>query len=889
VAGKAIATIKIDNNLEQASKDLKKFGTVSVSERKRIQKFQEAFKGQQIDKFIDKNRRLGAAVRATSSPIESIIAQQKALERQTQNLIKKGLDPQDESVRRLTTEYDRLTQELKKNETQQKANELAVKGATVALQAIAAAAAAATAAAIASTIAIGKQGDQLAKTSAKIGVGVEALQELSFAAERSGLPANNLGGIFQKLNRNIGDLQAGTGTLTTFLKKSDEALLEQLKTTTDSEEAFNILIDAIAKAPTQFDKAALSQAAFGRSGQDIINFANQGSTEIARLRQEAADYGLISEEVARKGEEFVDSQRNLEQAATGLRAIFASGLLPIFTKFFNKLAEFIADTDQVKKVLETLLIALAGVTGGLVAFLAVTKGAAAIGALATAFKLLTAAIAANPLGVLAFVITAVLIPAIILLIKNWDKVSIFIQENVEILKERFALFGENVKTVWTLATNALIILFISLGKAIIDNVFNGLSKVIELATKIPFVGEKFEGVASQVDSLKESFDQAADGARNSLAEAIKTSFENRNQIAATTRENIANIRAEADARREELEKLKAENTASAEAQVQLVEETENKTTEIVTTKLKERLEGLNNAEAQARLESVAAFDEFLKARLDQEQIAGEERILFLQEELLRIQELENISNEERLAARIAVEQLITEETKKQNEERAKQLQDYKNTAFSVFGKINEIVNLSAANDKAAVESSFAKRKETIEKNVVDEEERKKALENLEKEKAKKIYDIELGLFNAQKVASVASIAINTAEAVTKAFAQLGPIGGPVAAGIIGAIGVAQAGLVVSQAPPPPPTAQTGTPLGGLTIPDSGRSSRADNVGVLASPGETVRVTPRGESPVESQRIIIRIEEKTIFDVVNRGIENGEIPITTDNIQGGIGA
>ena len=61
------------------------------------------------------------------------------------------------------------------------------------------------------------------------------------------------------------------------------------------------------------------------------------------------------------------------------------------------------------------------------------------------------------------------------------------------------------------------------------------------------------------------------------------------------------------------------------------------------------------------------------------------------------------------------------------------------------------------------------------------------------------------------------------------------------------------------------------------------TARADNTSVSVSPGENVSVTPRGEGG-NSQNIIVQIDRDVIFDIMNDGVESGDIRITTDNIQ-----
>jgi hypothetical protein len=80
----------------------------------------------------------------------------------------------------------------------------------------------------------------------------------------------------------------------------------------------------------------------------------------------------------------------------------------------------------------------------------------------------------------------------------------------------------------------------------------------------------------------------------------------------------------------------------------------------------------------------------------------------------------------------------------------------------------------------------------------------------------------------QKAANVAQIAMNTSVAITKALADLGPIGGPVAAGFMAAAGAAQTAAVLSQPPP-------AFDVGGMV----GRTSGSDVVQASLLTGEAV--------------------------------------------------
>jgi len=75
---------------------------------------------------------------------------------------------------------------------------------------------------------------------------------------------------------------------------------------------------------------------------------------------------------------------------------------------------------------------------------------------------------------------------------------------------------------------------------------------------------------------------------------------------------------------------------------------------------------------------------------------------------------------------------------------------------------------------------------------------KEEVERLENEKAKKKLDIEKKYADVQFAVTAAEIISNTAMAVMKALAQLGPIAGPIAAALMGVTGVAQLAIANTQ-------------------------------------------------------------------------------------------
>ena len=209
-------------------------------------------------------------------------------------------------------------------------------------------------------------GDEIGKTARQIDMGVEALQELRFAADRQGVSTDDLTNSLLKLNKNVGDLRAGTGALQTILNNTNPVLAEQLKNVTSNEEAFNLLVNEIGSLPNQMDKAALAQAAFGRSGQEMLKLIESGPEGLAALREEARSYGLMTEETTANSEAYIDALTNLKAVAKGLGFAIGADLIPEFTEIINAVKDFaMANKDLVSTKVKEFISAFKNVVATL--------------------------------------------------------------------------------------------------------------------------------------------------------------------------------------------------------------------------------------------------------------------------------------------------------------------------------------------------------------------------------------------------------------------------------------------------------------------------------------------------------------------------------------------
>lgn len=205
-------------------------------------------------------------------------------------------------------------------------------------------------------------GDKIAKTADRIGIGIEALQEFRFAADRGGVSFDELDKGLEKGIRSIGDLKAGSGALFTLLRRSGtsgDALLKQLQTIENSEEAINLLFESISRIPDPTRRASFAAAAFGRQGLKMSNIVKDGFGDLQALRVEFRTLGAVmSERAARDAEVAQDSVTNLMTAVRGLGVAVGSSLIPHVTTYADKMTEWVVANrewlaqDISKKILE---------------------------------------------------------------------------------------------------------------------------------------------------------------------------------------------------------------------------------------------------------------------------------------------------------------------------------------------------------------------------------------------------------------------------------------------------------------------------------------------------------------------------------------------------------
>lgn len=170
--------------------------------------------------------------------------------------------------------------------------------------------------------------DELNKLSQKIGISVEALSTLQFAAQLSDVGLDTLKTGLKGLSANLTEARSGLGEGAALFQALGISVEDTAGNLKSSDTILLEVADRFASFEDGATKTALAVKLFGKSGMDMIPFLNQGASGIRELIQEAERLGLkLSTETAQAAEAFNDNLTALKASSSGLGITLATELL----------------------------------------------------------------------------------------------------------------------------------------------------------------------------------------------------------------------------------------------------------------------------------------------------------------------------------------------------------------------------------------------------------------------------------------------------------------------------------------------------------------------------------------------------------------------------------
>lgn len=200
--------------------------------------------------------------------------------------------------------------------------------------------------------------DELGKASKRLGVGVQELADLRFAAGEAGVEFETLAKAVGKLQKNIGEVLVGGGNTLTVGR-----FAIALRDTNGQVRPLTTLLPQVAKAlesvGSEAERANLAQGLFGREGGDkFLALLHEGGTFMENLAEQTRRLhrlgGILTQEQVDRLTAYNDAVGRIGEAFFWLRVQIMSHLAPALTEIANR-------TALLTGALPTIL---KGITGG---------------------------------------------------------------------------------------------------------------------------------------------------------------------------------------------------------------------------------------------------------------------------------------------------------------------------------------------------------------------------------------------------------------------------------------------------------------------------------------------------------------------------------------------
>jgi hypothetical protein len=178
--------------------------------------------------------------------------------------------------------------------------------------------------------------DALSKMSKTLGLSVEKLSALQYAAGLSGIENEALSASLGKLNKNARDAYLGVGAAKDAFDALGITVANSAGNLRTNDEIFAQIVDKFSKMPNGIEKSAFAMDIFGKSGAALIPLLNEGTQGLGKLTAEADRLGVIvGSETAAAAEQFNDNLDKMKSAVQGLGLKMATEALPALNEFTN--------------------------------------------------------------------------------------------------------------------------------------------------------------------------------------------------------------------------------------------------------------------------------------------------------------------------------------------------------------------------------------------------------------------------------------------------------------------------------------------------------------------------------------------------------------------------
>lgn len=213
--------------------------------------------------------------------------------------------------------------------------------------------------------AVSEYGDEIDKTSQKLGLSKQAYQEWDYVMHLAGTEMSSMTTGLKTLTNKLDDAKNGS--------EDALAMFDKLGITMDDisslsrEDLFAKTIAGFQGMADSTERAALANDLFGKSGQNLTPLFNQSAEATQELIKEAHEYGMImSDDAVSASAAFQDSLTKMENTIAGVKNNMIGDLLPSLTMVTDGLAKvFKGDMSGADMMAEGIKSIIEGLTNAI--------------------------------------------------------------------------------------------------------------------------------------------------------------------------------------------------------------------------------------------------------------------------------------------------------------------------------------------------------------------------------------------------------------------------------------------------------------------------------------------------------------------------------------------
>lgn len=206
-------------------------------------------------------------------------------------------------------------------------------------------------------------GDEIDKTSQKLGMSAEAYQEWDYVLGQSGVEITSMTTGLKTLTNQIDDAKNGSAQAEERFAKLGISMSDL--NSMSREEVFDAVISGMQGMSDSTERAALANDLFGKSGQNLTPLFNQTAESTQGLKDAAHELGFVmSDEAVKASAGFQDSLDTLTRTFSGLKNNMMGELLPGFSSIMYGLSDLMVGSDTAgEKIKEGVSSVIESFTG----------------------------------------------------------------------------------------------------------------------------------------------------------------------------------------------------------------------------------------------------------------------------------------------------------------------------------------------------------------------------------------------------------------------------------------------------------------------------------------------------------------------------------------------